>query len=246
MVDGMTQIVPPVRLDDLITAIHRARPDDALRQLSDAVLLGDHLGELADHLIGHFVDQARRSGASWTDIGRSMGVTKQAAQKRFVAKGEQGFERFSTLARSAVVASMRQAKLAGHHEIVPAHLLLGVLDVPDGLAARALTAQGLDLDAVRAAARAGLPAPADGGEEPVLIPYDAASRKVLELTFREALRLNQQAVTTGHILLALLEEREATLAGLGVRKDAVDAFVTGQEGAAGQEGVEQAPPADPV
>ena len=59
---------------------------DALDQLTDAVLAADHLGEVADHLIGHFVDQARRSGASWTDIGRSMGVSKQAAQKRFVPK----------------------------------------------------------------------------------------------------------------------------------------------------------------
>jgi len=228
----MTQIPSTVRLDDLITAIHRARPDDALQQLSDAVLLGDHLGELADHLIGHFVDQARRSGASWTDIGRSMGVTKQAAQKRFVAKGDQGFERFSTAARSAVLASMKQAKTGGNHEIVPAHLLLGVLDVPEGLAARALSAQGLDLDAVRSATQATLPAPAEG-EEPVLIPYDAASRKVLELTFREALRLDQQTVTTGHILLALLEEREPTLTGLGVTKDAADEFLSaqGEEGA---------------
>jgi hypothetical protein len=231
----MTNLLPDVRLDDLITAIHRARPDDALRQLSDAVLLGDHLGELADHLIGHFVDQARRSGASWTDIGRSMGVSKQAAQKRFVAKGDQGFDRFTGPARTAVVASMRQAKAGGHPEIVPAHLLLGVLDVPDGLGARALIAQGLELDAVRAAARAALPGPADG-EEPVLIPYDAASRKVLELTFREALRLNQQAVSTGHIVLALLEEREPTLAGLRVTKDAIDAFL---ESAEGEEGTGQ-------
>src|SRR5919206_1521688 len=85
MVDDMTQITPPVRLDDLIAAITKNRAD-ALDRLSDAVLLADHLGELADHLIGHFVDQARRSGASWTDIGRSMGVSKQAAQKRFVSK----------------------------------------------------------------------------------------------------------------------------------------------------------------
>jgi hypothetical protein len=41
--------------------------------ITDAVLAADHLGDVADHLIGHFVDQARRSGASWTDIGRSMG-----------------------------------------------------------------------------------------------------------------------------------------------------------------------------
>ncbi len=75
----------PVRLDDLIDAIKKVHTD-ALDQLSDAVIAADHLGDVADHLIGHFVDQARRSGASWTDIGRSMGVTKQAAQKRFVPK----------------------------------------------------------------------------------------------------------------------------------------------------------------
>src|ERR1700675_3668114 len=75
----------PVRLDDLIDAIKEVHAD-ALEQLTDAVLAADHLGDVADHLIGHFVDQARRSGASWSDIGRSMGVTKQAAQKRFVPK----------------------------------------------------------------------------------------------------------------------------------------------------------------
>src|SRR5919199_724912 len=92
-----------VRLDDLIEAITRVH-SEPLEQLSDAVLAGEHLGEVADHLIGHFVDQARRSGASWTDIGRSMGVTKQAAQKRFVGKPDadpsQGFAKFSQAARN--------------------------------------------------------------------------------------------------------------------------------------------------
>src|ERR1700754_1764730 len=128
----------PVRLDELIGSIKALHPDgDPLAELSDAVYVGEHLGELADHLIGHFVDQARRSGASWTEIGRSMGVTKQAAPKRVVANADEGFQRFTDPARAAVVASMNEAKAGGHHEIVPAHLLLGVLDVPDGLAVRA-------------------------------------------------------------------------------------------------------------
>lgn len=92
----------PVRLDELIDAIKKVHPD-ALDQLSGAVMAADHLGDVADHLIGHFVDQARRSGASWTDIGRSMGVTRQAAQKRFVPKDPDaektdpnaGFNRFT-------------------------------------------------------------------------------------------------------------------------------------------------------
>ena len=74
---------PPVRLDELIIYI-KGTEGTALDQVSAAVRISEHLGELADHLIGHFVDQARKTGASWTEIGQSMGVTKQAAQKRFV------------------------------------------------------------------------------------------------------------------------------------------------------------------
>ena len=83
--DEPARIPYPVRLDDLIDAITSVHPE-ALDQLTDAVLAAEHLGDVADHLIGHFVDQARRSGASWTESGKSMGVTKQAAQKRFVPK----------------------------------------------------------------------------------------------------------------------------------------------------------------
>jgi hypothetical protein len=228
----MTQIVPPVRLDDLISAINKNR-GDALERLSDAVLLADHIGEIADHLIGHFVDQARRSGASWTEIGASMGVTKQAAQKRFVPRGDpdpsQGFARFSPAARNAVVASMNEAKAAGSAEIGPAHLVLGLLDVPDATAVAALAAQGIDLDAARQAATAVLPPRAE--VVPELVPYDGPARKALELTFRAALKLGASGVGTGHVLLALLDQEEGAglLSGLGVDAAAVESFVAAAE-----------------
>src|ERR671919_717560 len=133
-------ITSSVRLDDLIAAIKKVHTD-ALDQLQDAVLAADHLGEVADHLIGHFVDQARRSGASWTDIGKSMGVTKQAAQKRFVGKGEplmldpeEGFRRFTPRARAVVMESMEAARVAGNTFIGPVHILLGLLTEPEALA----------------------------------------------------------------------------------------------------------------
>src|SRR5437763_16184373 len=111
----------PVRLDDLIEAITKVH-SEPLEQLSDAVLAADHLGDVADHVIGHFVDQARRSGASWTEIGRLIGVTKQAAQKRFVPKDPGGpldldpsdrFSRFTARARNAVTAAQHEASAAG-------------------------------------------------------------------------------------------------------------------------------------
>src|SRR5687768_7798695 len=174
----------PVRLDDLIEAIKKVHPD-ALDQLTDAVLAAAHLGEIADHLIGHFVDQARRSGASWTDIGRSMGVTKQAAQKRFVAKGEtpdldpsQGFSRFTERARNVVMAAQNAAHEGRNDEIRPGHLVLGLLSEPDGLGAAAVVEQGVSLDAVRQVAIATLPPAVDA--VPELVPFDAQSRKALE------------------------------------------------------------------
>src|SRR3954467_14371593 len=117
---GMTH---PVRLDDLIEAIKKTHTD-ALEQLTDAVLAADHLDEVADHLIGHFVDQARRSGASWTDIGKCMGVTRQAAQKRFVPKGSeteidpsQGFSRYTPRARNVVMGAQNEARAAKNSTI---------------------------------------------------------------------------------------------------------------------------------
>ena len=74
-----------IQLTDLIVKVAQ-EADDALLRLARAVEMSGQLNELGDHLIGHFVDQARRSGASWTEIGASMGVTKQAAQQRFVPK----------------------------------------------------------------------------------------------------------------------------------------------------------------
>ncbi|MFE9326494.1 Clp protease N-terminal domain-containing protein [Nocardia sp. NPDC052278] len=224
-----------VRLDDLIEGIKKARPDNVLDQLSDAVVAAGHLGEVADHLIGHFVDQARRSGASWTDIGASMGVTKQAAQKRFVPKGpgdpaamdpNAGFAKFTPRARKMVVASQEAARTSGHLEISIGHLVLALLSQPEGLGAREVIAQGVQLDAVRDAANDAIARqPADPAKVPALIPFGAEAKKVLELTFREALRLGHNYIGTEHVLLALLEQENGSgiLSDLGVDKAKAEA-----------------------
>jgi len=220
----------PVRLDDLIEAIKKVH-SDVLDQLSDAVLASEHLDEVADHLIGHFVDQARRSGASWTEIGRSMGVSKQAARKRFVPKGaadldsSEGFSRFTPRARNVVISAQNEAHAAGNQEILPEHLVLGLLAEPGGLAAKVLVAQGVALDTIRRAATDALPSAAE--QMPALIPFDIQARKALELTYREALRLGHNYIGTEHILLALLELEDGAgvLAGLGVDKASAEAEI---------------------
>ena len=224
----------PVRLDELIEGIRRAS-DEPLEQLSSAVLAGEYLGDVADHLIGHFVDQARRSGASWTDIGQSMGVSKQAAQKRFVPRGgdardgnaKQDFTRFTPRARNVVVAAQNEARAASSAAIGTEHLLLGLLAEREGIAALAVAAQGIELEPLREAVTKRLPPAAQ--DLPALIPFDAGAKRALQLTFEHSARLGHTFVGTEHILLALAEtESEGgggplTAAGLDVHR--AEAFI---------------------
>ncbi len=223
-----TPLAVPVRLDDVIDAIKKT-DEGVLAQLSSAVVAGEYLGEVADHVIGHFVDQARRSGASWAEIGRSMGVTKQAVQKRFVPKeqtdlsDQQGFNRFTERARNVVMAAHNEAVAAGNAEIEPGHLLLGLVSEPEGLAVLVLGALGTSVEDLRGAVV--LPDPVE--DAPTLVPYGPEARKALELTYREALRLRHNYVGTEHILLGLLEHEDGsgTLADLGVTKPQVEAGI---------------------
>lgn len=220
---------PLPELDRLISAIRRS-DDDSLEELSSAVRVAKHLDKLADQLLEHFVDRARRSGASWTEIGRSMGVTKQAAQKRFVpsrptgGRGD-GFRRFDEAARSAMVAAHDEAQTARSGGLTPAHLLLGLISEPDAPAAQLLKRLGVSVRDVRAAATEALPAPTRDVAD--VIPYDPDARSVLEAALRRASRPGQEQVGIEHLLLALLEVEEGNgpLSSQGVTAEAVEGAV---------------------
>jgi hypothetical protein len=216
-----------VTLDELISEVIGRRPDGtSLDHLADASTVARHLDELADHLVGHFVDQARRSGASWTMIGQSMGVTKQAAQKRFVA-GESSLDRFTDRANVVVLKAQLEARSRGHHEVTSLHLVLGLLAEWNGFAGRAIEAAGTTRDAVAGAVEAALPP----STEPINhhVPFSAGLKKVHELVVRESLRLGHSYVGTEHILLGLLEAEEEPgaqiLSELGVTKAGAEAWL---------------------
>ncbi|AHI00409.1 Clp protease N-terminal domain-containing protein [Kutzneria viridogrisea] len=229
---------PQYRLDDMITTVKALHPNgDALDQLADAVLISERLGELADHLVGHFVDQARKAGASWTDIGKSMGVSKQAAQKRFVPKADAStivdmgpFSRFTDRARHVIVETQEEARRAGHNYIGTEHLLLGLLCEPEALAAKALTEQGITAEQLRNSVKVVL-GPAKENV-PGHIPFTPGAKKVLELTVREALRLGHNYVGTEHILLGIVAEDESVAAkvlfSLGYDREAGEAWIVEQ------------------
>lgn len=123
------------------------------------------------------------------------------------------------------MAAHSASKTAGNAEGLPAHLVLGLLTEPEALAAKAIAEQGVTLDAVRAAATATLPPAVE--DAPELVPYGPDAKKVLELTFREALRLGHNYIGTEHILLALLEFENGAgiLSDLGIDKTGTERYV---------------------
>jgi hypothetical protein len=231
----------PITLDALITFVKAQHPDGTpLDNLSDAVAASTQLGEQADHLIGHFVDQARRSGASWSQIGTSMGVSKQAAQQRFVPRGTPkepfmpgDFSRFTQRARSTLTGAEERAREVGAAEITADHLAVGLLAEPGGLAARAIHDLGVNDEQFRAAfpgpAEPAAPAtPAGSGEQ---IPLGPSALQTLKAAVQIALRMGHNYIGTEHILLALLASRSdtaAALTGLGITTPAAEQHIEAQ------------------
>ncbi|MGC5167937.1 Clp protease N-terminal domain-containing protein [Luteimicrobium sp. DT211] len=229
----------PVPLDHLITYVRALHGEgSALDHLTDAVVVGQQLDEQSDALIGHFVDQARRSGASWSQIGTSMGVSKQAAQKRFVPRwggseaiGEgQLFSRFTQRSRRALAAA---GALAGGSLVTDAHLTAGLLAQPEGLAAKVLHDAGLDDERLCGALGVAVPEPelgADHADPAALraIGFDASAEDVFRGTLAAVLRLGHNYVGTEHLLLGVLRtegEAAAVLERLGVTTEQIEEAV---------------------
>jgi ATP-dependent Clp protease ATP-binding subunit ClpA len=144
-----------------------------------------------------------------------MGVTKQAAQKRFVpgkagdfmsgmtAAGVQPFSRFTPRAAQVLAAAGR---LAGDGEFGAAHIAAALLLDPDGLAAKAIAAAGLTPDQVYAAVGTG---PATAGlavDSATLLDLslDSSAKQVFKGALKSALRLGHNYIGTEHLLLGVL------------------------------------------
>lgn len=144
------------------------------------------------------------------------------------------FERFTQEARLTVVSAQEEARRLRNDHIGCEHLLLGLLlrsgpaaqsltaaglDVAglrarvaaeasgDALDSDALASLGIDLDAVRRSTEAAFgPGALDRGRASVRghMPFHPEAKKSLELALREAVRLKQGHISTGHLLLGLL------------------------------------------
>ena len=118
------------------------------------------------------------------------------------------FERFTDRARRVVVLAQEEARGLNHGYIGTEHLLLALMNEGEGIAARVLSEHGVVLTALREQVReiigGGVTPPSPGDH----IPFTPRSKKVLEMSLREAIRLGHDYIGTEHLLLGLIREGE--------------------------------------
>ncbi len=194
-----TSVVPEV--EQLVEAVSPGTPVERLAAASD---LADRLRTRADELLDEFVHAARSEGVSWSEIGGSLGTSKQAAQQRFAAlaqpsSGEAPFG-LTGAAGEVLIAAGNEAQQLGHHYIGPEHLVLGLLSQPDELAGRVLADLGVSLAAARerVAARLGTAAPRPTGS----LGMTPQAKRLLEVARAMAKSLGHSCPRPEHFLLA--------------------------------------------
>jgi ATP-dependent Clp protease ATP-binding subunit ClpB len=138
-------------------------------------------------------------------------------------------------AQEAIAASARIAEEHGNQVVEPEHLLLALLDAREGVVEPVLQRAGADLAAVRASALAAIQRRPQVSGSITGTQLSTQYRGVLRRAGQEAERLQDEYISTEHLLLGLLEEaspaRQA-LAAAGVTRDGLLGALQGVRGSA--------------
>ncbi|KAA3612812.1 MAG: ATP-dependent Clp protease ATP-binding subunit [Planctomycetota bacterium] len=134
------------------------------------------------------------------------------------------FDRFTERARKVMGFARREAQRFHHEYIGTEHILLGLIQEGQGVAANVLKGMNIDLDKIRREVEK-IVKTGPAIEPSVQIPFTPRAKKVVELALEEAQSLGHNYIGTEHLLLALLREQEGiaahVLVALGVKLEEV-------------------------
>ena len=131
----------------------------------------------------------------------------------FTSLSQGGYDPFTERARKVLDFAREESSRLSHNYIGTEHFLLGLLDVPDGVAMQVLDTMGVEPGKIRSAINVIINHPERilaGGE----IGLTPRAKKVIELAVDEARRMNLPYVGTEHLLLGLIREGEGIAAGV--------------------------------
>ncbi len=217
------------RPDELLQrALAEDDPEAALRAVT---ALRARLTALEDD----HVRNAVRAGISWADIARALGISRQAAHKRFAARSRadeppriKGTTHTTEQARRTVLIATEEAAALGHPSAGSEHLLLALLRDDTGPVVAALEELGVSRGAVRREVRALYgDAEAELDSRHGRAPISARGHRALESAIREASESGAPEVAVEHVLLGTLRDAEGgavrVLEALGLTAGAVEA-----------------------
>jgi ATP-dependent Clp protease ATP-binding subunit ClpC len=125
--------------------------------------------------------------------------------RRTMAAPRSVFENFTDKSLRTVVLAEKQARMLGHDYIGTEHLLLGLIEEGQGVAARALES----LDITYAAARQQVEEIVGRGQQANDtgdVQFNPRAKEALQLSRRQALALGHNYIGTEHLLLGLIGE----------------------------------------
>ncbi len=120
------------------------------------------------------------------------------------------FGRYTERAQKVLMLAEKEARRLNHNYIGTEHLLLGLIQEGQGVAAKALRSIGINLDQVRQSVERYV-GEMEAGQNPE-ITLTPRSKKVLNLALDEARQLNHNYIGTEHLLLGLIREGEGVAA----------------------------------
>lgn len=119
------------------------------------------------------------------------------------------FGRFTERAQKAILLAQEEAQRLRHDYVGTEHLLLGLIDEREGIAAKALKNAGVTIEDARTQV---VNAVGYGSYETEILGFTPRTKRVFELSLIEARNLGHNYIGTEHILLGLLEEGEGVAA----------------------------------
>jgi hypothetical protein len=120
------------------------------------------------------------------------------------------FERFTDRAREVLKLAQEEAGRFSHGFVGTEHILLGLIDEGEGVAAKVLESLDITHEAVRVKVEETV---GTAGQRPSgSPPFTPRAKKVLELSLREAMQLGHSYIGTEHLLLGLVREGEGVAA----------------------------------
>ena len=178
-----------------------------------AGLVGGAIGGIAIGAVEAWMARGKGTRDQW--FGRRIGPPPADATRasRSTISGMGPFDRFDESAKRVLALAQNEAILHNHNYIGTEHLLAGLLEDGDTLAARALQSLGIERAKVRKAIDfiIGRGEQATHASEITLSPR---TKKVIELAIDEARRMGRPYVGAEHLLLGVVREGEGIASGV--------------------------------